>query len=122
MLDARPNQGWKAEVEERSADEIEVAFLREDEEWRFDAEVDDGRPAVETGQKLRDAEGGTYRLGDVGAVEIRQQGDGISLVHTRTTGDWEPTSSGGMAMRSTPPAKRRSPSGSSPVRAQEEAT
>jgi len=88
LLDARPNQGWKAEVEERSADEIEVEFLREDKEWRFDAEVDRGRLAVETGQKLRDAEGGTYRLGDAGAVEIRRQGDGISLVHTRATGGW----------------------------------
>lgn len=88
LLDARPNQGWKAEVEERSADEIEVEFLREDEEWRFDAGVNDGRLAVETGQKLRDADGGTYRLGDAGAVEIRQQGDGISLVQTRATGDW----------------------------------
>ena len=88
LLDARPNQGWKAEVEERSADEIEVEFLREDEEWRFDAGVNDGRLAVETSQKLRDADGGTYRLGDAGAVEIRQQGDGISLVQTRATGDW----------------------------------
>ena len=88
LLDARPDQGWKSEVEERSADAIEVEFLREDAEWRFDAEVDDGRLAVETGQKLRDAEGGTYRLGDAGAVEIHQQGDGISLVQTRATGGW----------------------------------
>lgn len=88
LLDVRPNQGWSAEVGERSADEIEVEFLREDEEWRFDAEVADGRLEVETGQKLRDAEGGTYRLGDAGAVEIRQEGGGITLVQTRSTGNW----------------------------------
>ena len=146
LLDARPNQGWKVEGEERVADEIEVEFLREDEEWRFGAGVDDGRLAVETGQKLRDADGGTYRLDDAGAVEIRQQGDGISLVHTRATGDWGADvvgrdsdevevrferqdehwklkrTSTTDAWRSRPPARRRNPSGSSTVRAREEAT
>ena len=88
LLDVRPNQGWSAEVGEGSADAIEVKFLRKDEEWRFDAEAADGRLEVKTGQKLRDAEGGTYRLGDAGAVEIRQEGGGITFVQTRSTGNW----------------------------------
>ena len=33
-------------------------------------------------------EGGTYRLGDAGAVEIRQEGGGITFVQTRSTGNW----------------------------------
>lgn len=88
LLGARPNDGWDVDVEEQDADEIEVRFARADEEWRFDAEVEDGRLEVETGQKLRDAEDGTYRLGDAGAVEVRRQGGGISLVQTRSTGNW----------------------------------
>lgn len=88
LLDARPNQGWSANVEEQSADGIEVEFLREDREWRFEARVDDGRLEVQTGQMLRDAEGGTYRLGDAGAVEIRQEDDRIALVQARSTGNW----------------------------------
>lgn len=88
LLDARPNEGWDVEVEERSADEIEVGFSRGDEAWTFEADVDGGRLEVRTRQELRDAQAGTYRLGEAGAVELRQEDGGITLVQTQSIGGW----------------------------------
>jgi len=88
LLDARPNKDWDVAVEERSANEIEVGFSRGGEGWKFEADVKDGRLKVQTRQELRDADAGTYRLGDAGAVEVRQEGGGITLVQTQSTGGW----------------------------------
>lgn len=88
LLDARPNDGWNVDVDERSGDEVKVDFTRGNEAWGFDAELDDGALEVRIRQELRDADAGTYRLGDAGAVEIRHEGESITLIQTRTTGGW----------------------------------
>ena len=88
LLDARPNDEWDVKVDKRSGDKIEVDFSRAEETWGFDAELDDGSLEVRIRHELRDAEAGTYRLGGAGAVEVQHEGEGITLVQTRTTGGW----------------------------------
>lgn len=68
--------------------EVEVDFTRDDETWRFEGGLEDAALGVRIRQELRDADAGTYRLGDAGAVEIRHEGENITLVQTRTTGGW----------------------------------
>lgn len=88
LLDARPNEGWDVAVEEQSADEIGVGFSRGDEGWKFEADAEVGRLEVKTRQELRDAQAGTHRLGDAGAVQLRREGGGITPVQTQSTGGW----------------------------------
>lgn len=47
LVDARPNQGWRVEDVEEEADEVELDFVRGNEEWKFEAELEEGQIDVE---------------------------------------------------------------------------
>ncbi len=52
LVDARANEGWNVVVDEQDAEEIEVEFTRDNVEWDFDAELDDGELDVEIDQEI----------------------------------------------------------------------
>jgi hypothetical protein len=78
-----PRSGWSEWVEDRGPEDIEVAFFRDNVEWRFVAELEFNGVKVETRQTTTGAQPGTYRVADVGEVEFRVDGGALTLVDVR---------------------------------------
>lgn len=47
LVEARPNEGWSIDEIEEEDDEIEVDFVRGNEEWEFEAELENGQVEIE---------------------------------------------------------------------------
>lgn len=47
LVEARPNEGWSIDEIEEEDDEIEVDFVRGNEEWEFEAELENGQVDIE---------------------------------------------------------------------------
>jgi hypothetical protein len=52
LVDARANEGWNVVVDEQTPEEIEVEFARDNVDWDFDAELDDGVLDIEIDQEI----------------------------------------------------------------------
>ena len=51
LVQTRATGDWGADVVGRDGDEVEVRFERQDERWKLEADLDDGRLEVETSRK-----------------------------------------------------------------------
>ncbi len=86
LVDARPNSEWNVEIDEQSADEIEVDFVGGDTEWEFEAEGN--ILEIETRQRIDNAPDGVYQLGDAGEVEFAREGERLTLTEVRPNEGW----------------------------------
>jgi hypothetical protein len=116
LIDARPNEGWEVEIEddeeedeeeddegtdednedededeetEGDGSEIEVTFSQGDREVEFEAEIDDGRLAIEIEEAWHGVEPGTYTVGEAGEVEFQRDGDRLVVVGVIANEGWE---------------------------------
>lgn len=94
LVEVRPNDGWRYEVEEDDDDEIEVEFRDNGREIDFEAELDDGRLEVDVCDVVLDPVGDVYTIGEAGEVEVRVVDDGdddreLELVEVRPNDGWE---------------------------------
>jgi hypothetical protein len=106
LIDARPNEGWEVEIEddeeedeeeddegtdedEGDGSEIEVTFTQGDREVEFEAEIDDGRLAIEIEETWYGADPGTYTVGEAGEVEFQRDGDRLVVVGVIANDGWE---------------------------------
>jgi virulence-associated protein VagC len=111
LIGARPNPGWELEAEDEEDDEdeddeeeeedeeleegdeddeeIEVTFVQGDREVEFEAEIDDGRLAIEIEETWHGVEAGSYTVADAGEVEIRRDGDRLIMVGVIANEGWD---------------------------------
>gem|GEM_PF-3032160 len=54
LVEVRPNDGWNFEIDDEDRDEIDIDFRRGDEEWEFEAELDDGALDIEIDRDIDD--------------------------------------------------------------------
>lgn len=54
LIEVRPNEGWNYEIDEDGPEEIDVDFRRGNEEWEFEAEVEDGQLQIEIDRDIED--------------------------------------------------------------------
>ena len=90
-MDVRPSSGWDQRVADEKADEIEVHFTRGGTDWKFEVELDRDNMEVSKEQEIRQADAGTYPVGDAGEVDFRADGDSLTLGDVRTNEGWEVT-------------------------------
>jgi hypothetical protein len=66
--DVSANDGWRADIDEQDADEIEVDFRQGDIAWEIEIELEDNGAilAIEIDQDIEDADTGSYDIGDAG--------------------------------------------------------
>lgn len=76
---------------DEKADEIEVHFTRGRTDWKFEVELDRDNMEVSKEQEIRQADAGTYPVGDAGEVDFRADGDSLTLGDVRTNEGWEVT-------------------------------
>jgi len=88
LVDARPNSGWNVEIDEQSADEIEVDFVSGDTEWEFEVEAEGNILEIETRQRIDNAPDGVYQLGDAEEVELAREGERLTLTEVRPNEGW----------------------------------
>jgi HSP20 family molecular chaperone IbpA len=110
LVEARPNEGWDIEDEYVVYDEVEVAedgdsdeddvdesdeagievtFTQGDREIEFEAEIIDGRLSIEIEETLRGVEPGSFQVGEAGDVEVRLDGDQLTLVGVIANEGWD---------------------------------
>lgn len=111
LVEARPNPGWTTEINDRGPEDIDVEFRRDNVEWQFDAEIDDGgillvdpadRDMVDRDDNYDDGGGqatgggqagdrdGAYTVGNGGEVEFVREGNSLRLVEARPNPGWDP--------------------------------
>lgn len=88
LLETRPESDWQVRTEEES-DEIDAYFTQGNQEWHFEAEVDDGRLEIDLELDIDDAQPGLYEVGDAGSVEFDYYGSTLSLVDVQTNEGWQ---------------------------------
>jgi virulence-associated protein VagC len=109
LIEARPNPGWELEAEDEEDEEdeddeeeeeeededddddeeIEVTFVQGDREVEFEAEIDDGRLAIEIEETWRGIDPGSFTVADAGEVEIRRDGDRLIMVGVIANEGWD---------------------------------
>lgn len=88
LVGARPNDGWRMDIDEDAPDEIEVDFERGNVEWEIEIETSGNRLEVEIDQDIDPAEPGAYEIGNAGVVEIALDAAGLSLVEAAPNDGW----------------------------------
>lgn len=88
-----PADGWDYFIDEQDAEEIEVDFRRDDEQWEIEIELDDGRTTleVEIRRDIRDAQPGSYDLGEAGTFTFAVEGGVLHLTDLTPADGWSVT-------------------------------
>lgn len=89
LVDARPSDGWRMDIDEQAPDEIEVDFERGNVEWEIEIETDGNRLEIEIDQDIDPAEAGAYEIGNAGIVEVSLGDAGLSLIEATPNEGWD---------------------------------
>jgi hypothetical protein len=93
LEDVSANDGWSADIDEEDDDEIEVDFRQGDVEWQIEIELNDGGSTleIEIDQQIRDADPGSYEIGDAGTFAFELDGDSLVLTDLSVEDGWTVT-------------------------------
>jgi hypothetical protein len=83
--------GWQITEQDADEDDIEVELARASERYLFEVELDDDgtRLEVRIEHDLERVPGGTYALGDAGAVEVRVDGERLVVERVTVAEGWQ---------------------------------
>jgi hypothetical protein len=82
--------GWQITEQDANDDDLEIEFARSSERYLFEVELDDGtRLAVRIEHDLERVPGGTYALGDAGAVEVRLANGRLVVERVTVADGWQ---------------------------------
>jgi hypothetical protein len=82
--------GWRITEQDADEDDIEVELARASERYLFEVELDDETHLeVRIEHELEGVPGGTYALGDAGAVEVRIDGDRLVVERVAVAEGWQ---------------------------------
>lgn len=89
----RPAEGWQHQVSDDKDDDIEVHFTRGNARWKFEVEIDGSTMQIAKEVTLTGTDGGTYRVGSAGEVEVSPgRGDAAVTLGEVTSGEgWNAT-------------------------------
>ncbi len=91
LVSATARPGWGKRIADDRADEIEVHFTRRSTDWKFEAELDDGRLEITREQEDRQAQPGTFAVGDAARATIALQGSRLVLRNVASRQGWTET-------------------------------
>lgn len=91
LTEVRPSEGWQQRVADEKPDEIEVHFTQDTTDWKFEVELDDADLEISKELEIKQAEGGTYQVGDAGEVSFTVDDSTVTLVNVRTNNGWTVT-------------------------------
>lgn len=91
LVDTIANDGWATSVDVDAADEIEVEFRRDEQEYTIEIELDDGILEIEIDLDIDPAEPGTFAIGPAATAELAVDGDAVTLVDLSVTDGWDVT-------------------------------
>lgn len=89
LVDVVAADGWAFEIDEESADRIDVDFERENLEYQIEIDWDGTRLEVEIDLDIDPAEPGTFQVGAAGSVELGFDGSAIELIDVTAAEGWE---------------------------------
>jgi frataxin-like iron-binding protein CyaY len=89
LADARPNDGWRMDIDEQAPDEIEVDFERGNVEWEIEIEISGNELEIEIDQDIEPAQAGAYEIGNAGVVEISLDDTGLGLADVSANEGWD---------------------------------
>lgn len=91
LTEVRPADGWQQRVSDEKADEIEVHLTRDTTDWKFEVELDADNLEISKELEIKQAEGGTYRVGSAGEVSYDTDGTTVTLNDVRPSQGWTVT-------------------------------
>ena len=90
LEDVAAADGWRADVDERSPDQIEVDFRRDNIEWEIEIELEDGGTIleIEIDQDIESADTGSYDIGDAGTFTFDVDNGALTLIDLAVENGW----------------------------------
>jgi hypothetical protein len=88
LIDASAAEGWQVEIDEQSADEIEVDFTREGLEHQIEIQYEDGILEIEVDLDIDPAEPGTFEIGPAGSATLALVDGGVALDELVVADGW----------------------------------
>ncbi len=70
LVEVLANDGWRVSIDERSPDEIEVDFERDNLEYEIEIEYENGILEIEIDLDIDPAEAGSFEIGPAGVVTV----------------------------------------------------
>lgn len=84
----KPADGWEHRVADDKADEIEVHFVRGDQEWKFEVELEKGTMQISKELKIANASSGSYSVGNIATLDFRADGDAFTVENVQHNDGW----------------------------------
>lgn len=91
LVSAEAKPGWKKQVTDESADEIEVHFTKGDTRWKIEAELDSDGLEVSREQDIKPAEAGEFEVLDAATVTFSASGEKLDLDDVVVADGWKET-------------------------------
>ena len=91
LVSADPKPGWNRRLADNSATHIEAHFTKGNTDWKFEAEVDDGRLEISRERDTRPAPAGSYRVLDAATVSFTASGNSLRVGTITPSAGWRET-------------------------------
>lgn len=86
--DVKAADGWEQRVSDDKPDEIEVHFVRGDEKWKFEVELENGTMQISKQLTIMNASSGSYSVGNIATLDFRADGDALTVENVKTNEGW----------------------------------
>jgi hypothetical protein len=91
LLDAQPATGWTQQAPVRTAQQIEVGFLRAGTRWTFRVSLQGGSMSIVKEQTVADASPDSYPVADAGSVSWTQTSGALVRKGVQSEAGWHVT-------------------------------
>lgn len=88
LTEVRPAAGWQQRVTDEKASELEVHFTRDNQEWKFEVEVENGTTQISKELTIRNGQGGDFQVGSAATVTLDTAGGKLSVSNIAPADGW----------------------------------